>query len=276
MNFKKIEGSFSLFPLPLGDPSACGHAQAGRIKVRGSGLKLFPSLITGFIPLMICQCVFIFIFIAANVAAVKAAEGKVSTRDELILSLEEKFDAINNYKCIMKIEAYNGKTQYQEQKFIFKKPGMIYCEQLGPYKEGVVLTVDKNGKIVGYQEGILERAWEWITGEKRKESFEKEDNDLKGITGETIFQSDWGYIINEMKRLKDEVDPYSIESQTIDGRDVYIFESKCGQEGFLFHIDKELMIIVKLERFLNGKMINSVIWEDIEINIELGDDFFKI
>ncbi len=278
MSFKKIEGSFSLFPLPLGDPSACGHAQAERIKVRGSGLKLFPSLITGFIPLMICQCVFIFIFIAANVAAAKAAEGKVLTRDELILLLEERFEAIESYKCIMKIEVYdeNGKTQYQEQEFIFKKPGMIHCEQLGPYKKGVVLTVDRDGRIGFYWKGFWAGFWKYA-GKFSKKLFKKENSDLfKGITGETILQLDWGYIINEIKRLKDKVDSYSIKSQIIDSRDTYVFESRCGQEGFLFHIDKELMVIVKLERFLNGKIDNSVVWEKIEINIELEDDFFEI
>lgn len=224
------------------------------------------------------MCVFIFVFIAANVAMASVVESKTLTKDELILLLEERFATIDNYRCIMKIEVYNenGKTQYQKQKFIFKKPGMIYCEQLGPYKEGVVLTVDRDGKIVGYSEGILERVWEWIKGEKWKKSFKKEDNELKGITGETIFQSDWGYIINEMRRLKDEVDSYNIESQIIDGRDIYVFKLTRGQEEFIFYVDKERMIIVKLERFLNDKMINSVIWGDIEINIELEDDFFKI
>jgi len=228
-----------------------------------------------FFLLIICRCVFIFAFIV-SATTVNAVENKILTKDELILSLEEKFDAIDNYKCIMKIEAYNGKTQYQNQKFIFKKPGMIYCEQLGPYKEGVVVTVDRDGKIVGCSEGILERVWEWIKGEKWKKSFKKENNELKGITGETIFQVDWGYIISEMKRLKEEVDSYSIESQTIDGRDIYVFGLTWGQKGFLFHIDKELMVIVKLERFFNGKMINSVAWEDMKINIELEDDFFKV
>lgn len=224
------------------------------------------------------MCVFISVFVAANVAMANAVESKTLTKDELILLLEERFATIDNYRCIMKIEVYNenGKTQYQKQKFIFKKPGMIYCEQLGPYKEGVVLTVDRDGKIVGCSEGILERVWEWINGEKWKKSFKKEDNELKGITGETIFQSDWGYIINEVRRLKDEVDSYSIESQTIDGRDIYVFELTWGQKGFLFHIDKELMVIVKLERFFNGKMINSVAWEDIKINIELEDELFEI
>ncbi|TET07210.1 hypothetical protein E3J84_07690 [Candidatus Aerophobetes bacterium] len=224
------------------------------------------------------MCIFIFTFIAANVAMANAVESKILTKDELILLLEERFATIDNYRCIMKIEVYNenGKTQYQKQKFIFKKPGMIYCEQLGPYKEGVVLTVDRDGKIVGCSEGILERVWEWIKGEKWKKSFKKEDNELKGITGETIFQSDWGYIINEMRRLKDGVDSYSIESQIIDGQGIYVFELTRAQEEFLFHIDKELMVIVKLERFLNDKMINSVVWEDIEINIELEDELFEI
>ncbi len=221
------------------------------------------------------MCVFISVFVAANVAMANAVESKTLTKYELILLLEEKFATIDNYRCIMKIEVYdeNGKTKCQNQKFIFKKPRMIYCEQLGPYKEGVVLTVDRDGKIVGYSKGILERVWEWIKGEKWKKSFKKEDNELKGITGETIFQSDWGYIIN---RLKEEVDSYNIESQIIDGRDIYVFKLTRGQEEFIFYVDKERMVIVKLERFLNGKPINSVIWEDIEINIELEDDFFKI
>ncbi|MCD6472471.1 hypothetical protein J7K55_05050 [Candidatus Aerophobetes bacterium] len=186
-------------------------------------------------------------------------------KDELILLLEKKFSQIQTYECNMNIEVYNKETKYQNQKFIFKKPGMIYCEQLGSYRKRVVVIVDKKGQIrMGTRKFVLPIV-----------SFLQNSRLLKGITGETLFESNWGYIIGQMKLISKDVDSYEVKEELMNGRDVYVAKFKIKEKEYVFYIEKELMVIVKLERYINNRIDNIILWKDIKINPEIEDSFFE-
>ena len=186
-------------------------------------------------------------------------------KDELILLLEERFFRIQTYKCNMNIEVYNKGTKYQNQKFIFKKPGMIYCEQLGPYRKGAVVIVDKEGQIkIGMGKFVLPIV-----------SLLQGGGLLKGITGETLFESSWGYIIGQMKLISKDVDLCEVKEGLMNEREVYIARFKIKEKEYVFYIEKELMVIVKLERYINNRITDTIFWKDIKINPEIEDSFFE-
>jgi len=186
-------------------------------------------------------------------------------KDELILLLEERFSRIQTYECNMNIEVYNKKTRHQNQKFIFKKPGMIYCEQLGPYRKGIVVIVDKEGQIkIGMGKFVPP-----IIGLPRDSGL------LKGITGETLFEATWGYIIGQMKLISKDVDLYEMEEGLMNDREVYVARFKIKEKEYVFYIEKELMVIVKLQRYINNRIANMIFWKDIRINPEIEDSFFE-
>ena len=186
-------------------------------------------------------------------------------KDELILFLEERFSQIQTYECNMNIEVYDKKTKRQNQKFIFKKPGMIYCEQLGPYRKGTVVIVDKEGQIrIGKGKFVLPMV-SLLQGSRL----------LKGITGETLFESTWGYIIGQMKLISKDVDLYEMREELMNNREVYVARFKIKEKEYVFYIEKELMVIVKLERYINNRIDNIILWKNIKINSEIEDSFFE-
>jgi len=142
---------------------------------------------------------------------------------------------------------------------------MIYCEQLGSYRKRVVVIVDKKGQIrMGTRKFVLPIV-----------SLLQNSRLLKGITGETLFESNWGYIIGQMKLISKDVDSYEVKEGLMNGRDVYVAKFKIKEKEYVFYIEKELMVIVKLERYINNRIDNIILWKDIKINPEIEDSFFE-
>jgi len=61
----------------------------------------------------------------------------------------------------------------------------------------------------------------------------------------------------------------------MNGRDVYVAKFKIKEKEYVFYIEKELMVIVKLERYINNRIDNIILWKDIKINPEIEDSFFE-
>ncbi|MBI3815341.1 MAG: outer membrane lipoprotein carrier protein LolA [Nitrospinae bacterium] len=191
------------------------------------------------------------------------------TREGLLLQLKDRFDNIQSYQCNMSLKSFKEGHQLQNQVLWYRRAGYIRIEQKGPFRKGAVVVIHPDGNIRGHLGG-------WLS--VLTVTLKPDDPRLLGVTGDSALTADYGSIIKSALEDSQKVKRYKISKDFIEGRPIVILESFVEEEISLYRmiIDAEDMLIVQIERYKGDKLISAVSWKDIQINIKLSDELFKL
>lgn len=192
------------------------------------------------------------------------------SRQELLLQLKKRFDAIKSYQCRMRLEGYEKGYQLQNQKFWYKRPGYMRIEQTGPFRKGAVVVIrPDDGTIRAHLGGLLSFL---------NVTLKPDDPRLFGVTNDVALTADYGSIIQSALQASPHVTHYNILRGSKDGKSIIILESYVDKEINLYRlvIDSEWMLIIRLERYKGSKLISVISWKDVQLDIELSDEIFQL
>jgi len=186
---------------------------------------------------------------------------------ELISNLEQSFSSVSGYSCKMKITSFEKDKEEQNQIVWFLKPSYLKVEQLGPFKKGAIAAIQPNGKVRGYYKGFFSFF---------KVTLNKNDPRLISITGDHIRDTDYGSMIERLKKEMQNV--VSFHCDTITENGINMIKADANLKGsfdrYRFYIDKDKWIIFKMERFKNNSLVHKIEWEDIVLNPGLDEKLF--
>ena len=203
----------------------------------------------------------------------------------ILNSMKQKFDTIEDYKCIYEYHTSDGKKRLDvTYKYFFKKPKLIRMEvQTGKYA----------GTVLIYNQPIYQNKVRVKLGKSElpffiprflvKKSYPVNHKWFTDLRGNGIHQSDWGWFIDEHLRIAQLQDnPYEIEykgEETINGREtvIYMLISNIPEETMsvrkeIFWIDIENYILIKYIQYDSSE---NVIRKSHYKNIELDNNFKK-
>lgn len=181
----------------------------------------------------------------------------------------KKVQKIKSYSCIMELYNRSNGRENAKQSYLYRAPGDIRIEQLGPFRKGSVVVVDSNGKVRARGGGFLS----FIEVELKRDS-----DVLKGITGDSAVESDWINIYKKTKNMvpflfRYDLKPIRIGSQW--GYDVmaYVKGQPFDRVRFVIREDGPIVLV---ERFKGDKLLHMIKWKDIEINPPVTDKDFEL
>jgi len=203
----------------------------------------------------------------------------------ILNSMKQKFDTIEDYKCIYEYHTSDGKKRLDvTYKYFFKKPKLIRMEvQTGKYA----------GTVLIYNQPIYQNKVRVKLGKRAlpffiprflvKKSYPVNHKWFTDLRGNGIHQSDWGWFIDEHLRIAQLKDnPYEIEykgEETINGREavIYMLISNIPEETIsvrkeILWIDIENYILIKYIQYDSSE---NVIRKSHYKNIELDNNFKK-
>jgi hypothetical protein len=186
--------------------------------------------------------------------------------------INQSFDrvkAFKSYRCVMDLYSWKDRREKAKQRFLYRAPGDIRIEQIGAWKKGAVVVMRSDGKIRARGGGLLSFM---------KLELGRDSDLLRGITGDSAVESDWASVLWKFRRML----PFVVKAE---GQSARIF-SLPGYE-VVAHLkdqpfDKARVIlredgpILFLERFRNDKIESRTEWNDIELDIEVGDKDFDL
>jgi outer membrane lipoprotein-sorting protein len=183
-------------------------------------------------------------------------------------SLKE-VEKIGSYRCVMELSSWDNGQNSTKQRYVYRAPGDVRIEQLGPFRKGAVVVIRTDGTIRARGGGLLSR----FTVPLGRDS-----ELLKGVTGDSAVDSDWLSILRKANTLarfvaKSEVSSVSMARQR--GYEV-IAELRDQPYDRIRMIIREDGPVLLLERYRKGDMRAQVKWIDIEINPEVRDNEFSL
>lgn len=216
---------------------------------------------------------FFRIFLVNSFAADEISE-KI-TLNEFIDIAQKKVVDYGSYKVKIRLSA-TGEDKKQNM-ILWYSNGKVKITQLGPYLKDAVVVIYKNKEktIRGHLGGLLS----FITIPLSHNS-----SWLIGITGDTAHYSDFKSILNAGDLIiKNRLKNYKISLES----DRFIIEAKIDKIGidldfvknedeYRFTFDKKTLSLLTLQRFDDGKLLNTVEWYELETNLDLMDDIFEI
>ncbi len=176
---------------------------------------------------------------------------------------------LKSYKCVMELYSYENSVQRARQLYLYRAPGDIRIEQLGPFRKGAVVVIRTNGKIRAHAGGLLSFI---------KVDLNKSSSVLRGITGDSAMESDWISILGEAKRLKPFVVRRASKAVRINSMAGSEVTATLERQPFdrirlVIRADGPVLLI---ERFKNRKLINRTLWKKIQLNPLTKDADFDL
>jgi hypothetical protein len=95
-------------------------------------------------------------------------------------SLKEA-EKLGSYRCVMELSSWDNGKNSTKQRYLYRAPGDVRIEQLGPFRKGAVVVIRTDGTIRARGGGLLSR----FTVQLGKDS-----ELLKGVTGDSAVDSD--------------------------------------------------------------------------------------
>ncbi len=162
----------------------------------------------------------------------------------------------------------NGKAT-SRQRYLYRAPGDIRIEQLGPFHKGVVVVVRPSGKVKARGGGFFSFI---------KLELNRNAEVLKGITGDSAVDSDWISIIKRTRSMESSLVKYKLKAVRHDSHRGYEVITYLKDQPF----DRVRLIlrndgpIVLIERFKDKRLRSRVLWKEIELNPPLTDKDFEL
>lgn len=192
----------------------------------------------------------------------------------LLTNMDSAWANVHNYTCNMDVMVYKPdgaevETLHQVQKFAFKKPTAYHVLQMGPFKEGGELVVTEQGVIRAHAGGLLSFI---------KVTLDRDSEHLKGITGENIFQSDFGYLIKTMHDLVPTARDLTVHPEGTGPDAPEILNATVPSTGTRWRmvVDQRTHMPIELERWNGDVKFYRIFWRDIRINVSIPAGEFEM
>jgi outer membrane lipoprotein-sorting protein len=188
---------------------------------------------------------------------------------EIFAQSLKEVEKLGSYRCVMELSSWDNEKNSTKQRYVYRAPGDVRIEQLGPFRKGAVVVIRTDGTIKARGGGLLSR----FTVQLGRDS-----ELLKGVTGDSAVDSDWASILRKANTLarfvaKSEVSSVNMAQQR--GYEV-IAELRDQPYDRIRMIIREDGPVLLLERYRQGDMRAQVKWIDIEINPEVRDNEFSL
>jgi hypothetical protein len=181
----------------------------------------------------------------------------------------KKIEALRSYRCLMELYSWKNGKNKARQLYLYRRPGDIRIEQLGPYLKGVVVIVYSNGRVRARGGGIFSFV---------KVDVYRDAEVLKGITGDSAVESDWLSIFRRTKSMESSLIKYKLRPTKHDSQRGYELISEVKDQPFdsvRFVIRKDGPILL-IERFRGSELWTRVLWKNIELNPTVSDKDFEL
>jgi outer membrane lipoprotein-sorting protein len=190
---------------------------------------------------------------------------------KVIERLKQRYESIQDYQC--RIEESSTLGSRREERIInlyFKRPRMIRMDILKgnrPFDRGSVGIYIGDNRVVGHRGGVLKN----ITLRLRTDhglattirGVRIDQSDLLAVLQRLIFLNENGIvtIFNEPPNIKFRCVPFDPASNE-------------GIETDIAWVDRETLLLVRTERYENGKLVQEVNWKNYIVNTGLPDKLF--
>jgi hypothetical protein len=188
---------------------------------------------------------------------------------EIFARSTKKVEKIGSYRCVMELSSWENAKNSAEQRYVYRAPGDVRIEQLGPFRKGAVVVIRADGRIRARGGGLLSL----FTVELGRDS-----ELLKGVTGDSAVDSDWLSILRKANTLACFVVKSEVRSVRMARQRAYEVIADVSDQPY----DRVRMIIredgpvLLLERYQHDNMRAQVKWIDIEINPQVSDNDFSL
>ena len=197
--------------------------------------------------------------------------------EDLLRRIEEQWEQVNDYTCIMKLYAKNADKEEKstiEQKFL--KPKWIYMKITdGKGKGSVAVYNPLTKKAKGHTGGLLK----FITV-----NLELTDNRITSARGHRIDQSDFGTLIARLKEYR-VMNEFTSSTKTVfQEKPAYLLTAEVNDTTMLWGAKKEKIWInagnlfpLHIEQFMSdGELVHYSTFIDIKIDTDLRDEDFNL
>jgi len=227
--------------------------------------------------LVLCWCLLCICIVPALLAA-KQEE----TPAALTVRLMEHISVLEGYRVHMKLMVYSPEPEEQNQMLWYRRGGFVRIEQLGPYRTGAVVVVrpDLENLVEARAGGVASIM---------KFSFSPDNSLVRGITGDRPTIADYQSILAAFQEIIGQglVTRFRLQEGDYQGSAAWRAYVEINREkarvAFLGKEDAYEMVVlqkelrlVRLNRFLQGKLISSVEWSRFEANPSLQPGFFRL
>ena len=189
-----------------------------------------------------------------------------------IQSALEKFKEIKSYSVTLRS---SSKGTQEEIKYYFKKPGFVRMDFIKPYNGTILVYNPLTKKVTLRPVGFFKSLVLTL----------KPDNPiLKSSKKHTVDKSDIGVLLSDVKELASHGKTSVMREEKVGDRDCIVIdvtgkrrlaENEVAQ--YLLWLDKEIFLPVKIEAYdQSGNLVEKVLMDDLQINIDLLDEFFKL
>jgi outer membrane lipoprotein-sorting protein len=195
------------------------------------------------------------------------------TASEIFDALAKRADSLKKYKLTFDYfkahpESGKGKARTESRKcmYWYIAPDVMRLDVVDGDDKGSKVVY--NGKVkkshVRAKQGLIPAIW-----------VGKDDPRLAGF-----FKSDWKSDVMEIKEEVGEVAPAMSGSEKIAGRDAWKIDFSGIKnpefDKMTLWVDKKESVLLQYERRKGGAVVEKKTWSDIEIDVKLGPEDFKI
>ncbi len=195
----------------------------------------------------------------------------VLSHDPIAAALES-YHRIASYRVTLH-SLHGGKEEII--RYFYKKPGFIRMEFIKPHK-GALLVYDPTAKTVRLRPFGFTSLFVL--------ALDPDNSLVKSAQGHRVDESDIGALLRRVQRLQEHGATSSKGDEVVGDRKAAIVSVE-GREGYslqgihryLLWLDKATHLPVKVAAYDDkGKQLEEVVMSDLEVNVVLGDEFFRL
>ncbi len=192
--------------------------------------------------------------------------------NNLIDTAIENYKDVDSYQVTLSI---TGNGTSEKIKYYFKKPGYVKMEFIKPHKGAVLVYNPTNKKVRLRPLGFLKFFILTLNPGSIL---------LKSSKSHRVNESDIGSLLNIVKKLQSHGTSQKLKDETV-GKRRTVLISVEGKGDFavngihLYYLwfDKKIFLPLKVSAYnTQGKLIEEVLMDDLQINIEFPEDFFDL
>lgn len=205
-------------------------------------------------------------------AVIASIVALTSPSADLIMKAQVSFDHVVSYHVTLRS---SGAGDSEEIKYSYKKPGHIRMEFMKPHKGAVLVYNPVTNKV-------RLRPFDFV--KFLVFTIDPDSWLLQSARGHRVNRSDIGSLLKTVRRLQSQ-GTHEVREDTVMGRRKVVHVSIKGNNGFtvdginVYHLwlDKQSLLPLRVSAYNNkGEPVEEVFMDDLQINVELPDDFFEL
>lgn len=188
----------------------------------------------------------------------------------------ESYKSVESYSITLRASAPGSKGDSEIIRYYYKKPGLIRMEFVKPHKGAVLVYNSSNRRVLvrpfpSMKFFVL--------------SFDPGSRIVRSSRGHRVDESDIGTLLDAVNALKSRGKMEVVGKEILNGRETSVV-SITGADGYtvdtdvnryILYLDKDMWLPLKADAYnVDGGLIESVIMDDLRINIGLDNAFFEI